>query len=472
MAQKFIACDREQELLLPPSLREWLPADHLVWFVLDAVAQFDLRAIFSGYRADGWGRPAHDPAMMVALLFYAYAIGERSSRAIERRCLEDVAVRVITANRRPDHATIARFRVRHQDALADLFGDVLALCARAGVVSVGTIAVDGTKIHANASRTQNRSYRELAREILDEADGVDAAEDVRFGERRGDELPPELGSQQSRRERLRELKRALDVEREQRADEQPPTRQARVAEAHRRLCEDWRAEVQVHAEWQQWYAERKSERTAEGRRMMGKPPLFRPVPPPEPAGKINVTDPDSQLVKGLHGWVQGYTAQAAATPEQIIVAADVIISGNERNRLEPMVDQACHELAAAGVDERPEVVLADAGFFNLGQIDRLRKRGMRPLVSPDASGRGQPGLTRRKPAYQQMRDQLVSTDGYELYRHRAQIIEPVFAHTKVVRRTDRFQRRGLRACRAEWRVIAATHNLLKLWRLTTPPLPA
>jgi transposase len=184
--------------------------------------QFDLRAIEAGYRADGWGQPAHDPAMMVALLLHACATGERSSRAIERRCCDDVAVRVITANLRPDHATIARFRVRHQDALADLFGDVLALCARAGVVSVGTIAVDGTKIRANASRTQNRSYRELAREILDEADEVDAAEDIRFGDRRGDELPPEMGSLESRRERLRELKRQLDAEREQRADSLPP----------------------------------------------------------------------------------------------------------------------------------------------------------------------------------------------------------------------------------------------------------
>ena len=153
--------------------------------------------------------------------------------------------------------------------------------------------------------------------------------------------------------------------------------------------------------------------------MMGKPPLSRPTPPSEPAGKINVTDPDSQLVKSLHGWVQGYTAQAAATPEQIIVAADVITSGNERNRLVPMVHQARYELAAAGVAETPEVVLADAGFFNLGQIDRLRQGGIRALVSPDASGRREPGLTRRKPAYQQMREELVSDDGYELYRRRA-----------------------------------------------------
>lgn len=169
MSQNFIACDREQELLLPPSLREWLPPDHLAWFMLDAVGEMDLAAFHASYRADGHGRAAHDPAMMVALLLYAYAIGERSSRRIERRCLEDVAFRVITANQAPDHATIARFRVRHERALGELFGEVLALCARGGLVSVGVIAVDGTKLHANASQHANRDYEQLAREILEEA---------------------------------------------------------------------------------------------------------------------------------------------------------------------------------------------------------------------------------------------------------------------------------------------------------------
>jgi len=169
MAQNFIACDREQALLLPPSLREWLPDDHLAWFVLDAVDAMDLRAFFAGYRDDGWGRAAHDPAMMVALLVYAYAVGERSSRRIERRCHEDVAVRVITANQAPDHTTIARFRQRHERPLGELFGDVLALCAEAGLVRVEVIAVDGTKVHANASQHANRDYEQLAREILEEA---------------------------------------------------------------------------------------------------------------------------------------------------------------------------------------------------------------------------------------------------------------------------------------------------------------
>ncbi len=196
MAQNFIACDREQELLLPPSLREWLPEDHLAWFVLDAVEAIDLKAFFAGYRDDGWGWAAHDPAMMVALLPYAYAIGERSSRRIERRCRDDVAVRVITANQAPGHTTIARFRQRHETALGDLFGEVLALCAEAGLVKVGVIAIDGTKVHANASQHANRDFEQLAREILAEAAEVDRLEDERFGEARGDELPPELSTAQ------------------------------------------------------------------------------------------------------------------------------------------------------------------------------------------------------------------------------------------------------------------------------------
>jgi transposase len=159
MPQNFLACDREQELLLPPSLRDWLPESHLAWCVIDAVGELDLAAFYASYRADGWGRAAHDPAMMVALLLYAYAIGERSSRRIERYCEHDVAFRVIAANRVPDHATIARFRVRHERALAGLFGEVLALCAEAGLVKVGVIAVDGTKVHANASPGRHARLR-------------------------------------------------------------------------------------------------------------------------------------------------------------------------------------------------------------------------------------------------------------------------------------------------------------------------
>ena len=213
MAQNFLSCDREQELLLPPSLREWLADDHLAWFVVEVVDELDLAAFYGGYRRDGHGRAAHDPAMMVALLVYAYAIGVRSSRAIERRCREDVAFRVIAANQVPDHATIARFRVRHETAIAELFGGVLELCAEAGLVQVGVVVVDGTRIAASAADRQTRSYGQIAKEILGEAAAIDAAEDDLYGDARGDELPPGFRNQGDRRTRLREAKQALEAKR-------------------------------------------------------------------------------------------------------------------------------------------------------------------------------------------------------------------------------------------------------------------
>ncbi len=221
MTQNFIAVDREQAFLLAPDVRDWLPDDHLAWFVLDAVAEMDLSAFYASYRRDGWGRPAYDPAMMVALLLYSYARGERSSRGIERRCGEDVAYRVITANQVPDHATIARFRRDHEDAIADLFTEVLALCAKAGMVNAGVIAVDGTKLHANASDRSNLTYEQIARELLERAEETDRAEDEHFGEQRGDELPPELRVSGDRRKRLAAARRLLDDEREAESEEVP-----------------------------------------------------------------------------------------------------------------------------------------------------------------------------------------------------------------------------------------------------------
>jgi transposase len=254
MAQKFIACDRERELLLPPSLREWLPEDHLVWFVLDAVDAMDLRSFLAGYREDGWGRAAHDPAMMVALLVYAYAIGERSSRRIERRCSEDGAVRVITAHQAPDHTTIARFRQRHERPLGELFGDVLELCAEAGLVHVEVIAVDGTKVHANASQHANRDYEQIAREILEEAAETDRLEDEQFGDCRGDELPRELSTAQGRRGWLREAKRRLDDRRAEEARPIPAARPQRLKEAKRRLDEELWTECQANAAYEAYRA--------------------------------------------------------------------------------------------------------------------------------------------------------------------------------------------------------------------------
>src|ERR687887_1859093 len=276
MAQNFLACDREQAYLMPPSLRDWLPADELAWCVLDAVAEMDLSAIYAGYRADGHGRAAHDPAMMVALLLYAYAVGERSSRGIERRCRADVAFRVIAANQAPDHATIARFRVRHQNALGELFGQVLGVCARAGLVSVGGIALDSTKMAANASGLANRTYEQIAAEILAEADAVDAAEDERFGAARGDELPAELADPVSRKARLREAKRRMD--------------------------EEHQAAQRAHQDKLQERAKREAEL---GRKLGGR----KPKPPGErvdPQARMNVTDLDSRSVRTPRGFIQGY----------------------------------------------------------------------------------------------------------------------------------------------------------------------
>ena len=210
MAQRFVACDREQLLLMPPDVREWLPADHFAWFVIDAVAAMDLEAFYAAYRADGRSRPAYEPAMMVALVLYAYARGMRSARVIERACVEDVAFRVIAAQQKPDHATIARFVERHQDALARIFGAVLVLCARAGLVGVNVVAIDGTKIAANACREATADYEQIAREILADAQAVDAEDDARFGDARGDELPAELADARGRRKWLSEAKRWLD----------------------------------------------------------------------------------------------------------------------------------------------------------------------------------------------------------------------------------------------------------------------
>ena len=467
MAQNFIACDREQELLLPPSLREWLPEDHLAWFVIDAVAAMDLTVFYASYRADGHGRAAHDPAMMVTLLIYAYAIGERSSRRIERRCIEDVAMRVICANQRPDHTTVARFRQRHEAALAGLFSEVLALCAESGLVRVGVVAIDGTKVHANASQHATRSYEEIAREILAEADAVDAGEDEQFGAARGDELPPELATAQGRRGWLREAKRRLDDKRAQEARPIARSRPDRLKEAKRRLEEEHDVECRANADYE---AYRARGRMKDGRRF-GRPP--NPYRPPEtPAGKINITDPDSRNVKTSRGWVQGYNAQAVCTEQQIVIAAEVTVDSPDFGHLEPMVATTEIELAAAGITSSPEVVLADAGYWHQAQMETLTGRGTVVLIPPDAGKRkgARPGWDGGPYAF--MRRVLASQRGGELYSKRQGMIEPVFAHTKFNRRMDRFQRRGRSAVRSEWRLITATHNLLKLYKHTTAPLAA
>jgi transposase len=438
MPQNFLGCDREQALLLAPSLRDWLDDDHLAWLVLDVVAEFDLAEFYGAYRADGHGRAAHDPAMMVALLLYSYALGQRSSRAIERRCHEDVPTRVICANQAPDHTTIARFRARHQDALAKTFTQVLALCARAGLVSVGVVALDGTAMAANASHEATRNYpaiREEVDRILGEAAAVDTAEDAQYGTARGDELPAELADRRSRLERLRRCREELEAE------------QAQVQAAYDDNL-TWRA---------QWEAEH-------GRKLGGRKPL-----PPDPDGlqkrSINTTDPDSRkIIRTGKTVVQGYNAQAVATAGQIIVAADLTQQANDSGQLEPMIGAALRELKRAGVEQQPETVLADGGYWNSQQIAALGQTGLQVIVPTKSATRTKARtLSPRQGIEAQRIDAVLEThEGAALYRQRQHIIETVFARTKFLRGITRFQRRGLAACRAEWQLIATGHNLLKL----------
>src|SRR5919112_1431577 len=328
MAQNFLACDREQSFLLPPDVREWLPEDHLAWFVIDAVAVMDTAAFYAAYREDGHGRAAYEPSMMLALMLYCWARGTRSSRAIERACVDDVACRVIAAHRRPDHATIARFVARHERALAGVFGEVLALCADAGLASVGVIAIDGTKVHANANRDRAMDYEELARAIVEEAVATDAAETaVLEDQRRAEEARP---IPRSRRQRLRESKRRLE--------------------------EELAVERDANAQYE---AYRARGRMKDGRRFVRPPNPRRP--PTVPAGKVNVTDPDSKLVHGMRGWIQGYNAQAACNEQHLILAAEVMTASPDFGHLEPMLTAARTELAAAGVNDAPGVLVADAG---------------------------------------------------------------------------------------------------------------
>ena len=376
-------------------------------------------------------------------------------------------MRVICANQRPDHTTIARFRQRHEAALAGLFGEVLALCAESGLVKVGVLAIDGTKVHANASQHATRNYEEIAREILAEADAVDAVEDERFGERRGDELPPELATAQGRRGWLREAKRRLDERRAAEARPIPRSRPDRLKEAKRRLDEEHEVECRANADYE---AYRARGRMKDGRRF-GRPP--NPFKPPEtPTGKINVTDPDSRNVKTARGWVQGYNAQAVCTEQQIVIAAEVTVDSPDFGHLGPMVSATRTELAAAGIEDAPEVVLADAGYWHQAQMESITGSGTVVLIPPDAGKRkgARPGWDGGLYAF--MRRVLAGDRGGELYAKRQGMIEPVFAHTKFNRRMDRFQRRGRSAARSEWRLMTATHNLLKLYKHTSAPLAA
>lgn len=432
MGYNFRPVERDQQYLLPPSIRDWLPEDHLAWFILDAVGELseaELAPLYARHRADGWGAAAFEPTMMAALLVYAYATGERSSRQIEARCRTDIAYRVITANQFPDHATIARFRANQAAALERLFGAVLALCARAGMGRLGLIALDGTRIAAATNLRANRTAAELEAEIraiLAEAAAVDAAEDEDHGpDRRGDEPPAGLATRSGRLERLREARRQLEAEAAERRHE-AAAREARRAEAE-----------------------------AEGRRPPGRPRTRERRAP-----QRNPTDPDSRPMKVPGGWLQGYNAQAAVSEDGLIVAADLAADGVDSHHLEPLVGQLRANIARAGFWGPLGDLVADAGYWNPERIAEVEASGgPRVLVDHD---RWRPP----PPARAEMLRRLGEPDGAARYARRATIVEPVFGEIKEARRFRRFSRRGLAACRSEWLLVCTSYNLRKLWRRT------
>jgi transposase len=507
MPQNFIESGREQGFLLPPDVRDWLPADHLAWFVIDAVRAMDLAGFYAAYRADGHGRAAYEPSMMVTLVLYANATKQRSSRAIECHCRQDVAYRVITGNVVPDHATIARFVVRHESALAGLFGEVLRLCDQAGLVKPGLVAIDGTRLAGNASREANREFEQIAREILAEHKATDEAEDERFGEARGDELPEQLRTPEGRREFfrqakdqrqrqetdtqepqsdaapeadegfefdaerivgrvqgregwLRDAKRQLEQRRWQDPDVISRSRSERLVLAAARLEADLDAERRGNEAYE---AYRAHGRMKDGRRFGGPP---KPYTPPEiPDGKVNVTDPDSKHIKANDTYVQGYNAQAVVDQGQIVLAAEITNSTVDWSQLDPMITATIAELERAGVSGRPETAIADTQYWNEQHMDEvIANKHVQVLIPPDSGTRHtpRPGWTGGR--YTWMRYVLASELGEQLYRKRKQMIEPVFGHTKHNRGVTRFHRRGRTAVRTEWRLLMATHNLTKLHR--------
>jgi hypothetical protein len=383
-------------------------------------------------------------------------------------CVEDVACRVIAAQQRPDHATIARFVERHERALAALFGEVLALCADAGLVTVGVIAIDGTKVAANASRDRTMSYDQIARTIIDAVLATDAAERERHGERRGDELPEIVASRQGREGWLRAARQRLEQQRADEARPVPRSRSQRLLDGKRRLEEELAFERHGNACYQ---AYRARGRMKNGRRM-GPNTTPKPYTPPDtPQGKVNLTDPDSKLVHGMRGWLQGYNVQAACNEQHLILAAEVMTASPDFGHLGPMVAADQAELTAAGVSDQPAVVVADAGYWHLDQMNEITGQGVAVLIPPDSSRRkhkpNRPGWNGG--AYDFMRMVLDSDRGGEFYKQRAQLIEPIFGHTKHNRGFTRFARRGRSAARTEWRLIATTHNLLKLHQHFTAP---
>ena len=521
MAFDYVAVDRDQQFLLPPSLRDWLAEDHLVWFVLDVVARVDTSGLHARHRRDGAGRRAYDPEMLLVLLVYAYCTGQRSSRQIERLCEVDVAYRVISANLVPDHTTIARFRQDHQAEAVQLFTDVLMLCAQCGLASVGVIAVDGTKMAGAGSLRANRTRDQIEKEVaamLAEANEVDAGEDDLFGGDRGDELPVELVDPSSRKARLDAALAELERARSARLAEQRAAA-ARHAAAEAAAARDGRSldgrdpagrEVKRAEDALRRQRERETARRAQvgraaaarGRKPSGAPPPVgggyrigraearlqrardaqtnrEQQPPQQPRSRsktsagsdetrVNVTDPDSRIMKTAQGWVQGFNAQAAVNEHGVVLAADVTQDATDFAQCLPMIAATQANLGAAGVTEPVGTMLFDAGYLSEANI--IAEGPTRLIATGKAWKLRRQNPTSGPPPHDAspiaaMEHQLRTPEGAATYTKRQHAVEPVFGTIKEQRGYRRFARRGLEAVQAEWQLIAAAHNIIKAYHL-------
>jgi len=427
MAKTYRPYVPEQDLLLPPSLRDWLPEGHLVYFVSDLIDQLDVSAITTVYEAEDRGYPPYHPVMMTKVLVYAYCVGVFSSRRIQRRLVEDVPCRVLAAGNTPDFRTIADFRKIHLTALQGLFEQVLTLARALGARRVGRVAIDGTKVKANASKHKAMSYQRMGEkqqqlrdevtQLLAQAEAADAAEDAQYGAgQRGDELPAELQRRESRLQRIREAKQVLE-------------------------------------------ARAKDAATAAGQ------PSASATP--DPKAQYNFTDPESRIMKGPDGFVQAYNAQVAVDDRQFIVGQTVTQATNDKQQLMPMITTIVRQSG-----DMPPQVLADAGYCsdaNLGAIAATtidayistRKQTHAERFGPCPRG----PLPKTATHVDRMARKLHTKAGKAIYAARKAIVEPVIGQIKQARGFRQFLLRGIEKVRGEWSLVCTTHNILKLYRL-------
>ena len=432
-------------------MREWLDKDDLVYFIMDVLEGLDLSHIYRQYDGAKGGQPPYEPQMMTALLFYAYCMGMPSSRRIEKATYHSVPFRVLTADQHPDHDTIAEFRKRHLKAMSGLFVEVLRLCQKMGLVKLGHVALDGTKVRANASKHKAMSYarmekkaRELEQEVarlLAEAEAIDAQEDARYGKgRRGDELPDDLRIRESRLKKIRQAMKELEHEAKTKVDEKR---------------EQMRHKEQALA------------KAGTKRRGVKRPKLDEK---PEPRAQRNFTDPDSRIMKdGATGsFQQSYNCQIAVDADkQIIVAGNVTQQANDKQQVAPVVEKLKENTGG----HKPKVMTADSGYFSRANAQLLERDGIDAYIATGRHRHSRPPPPARRGRIpnnatiaERMERKLRTVKGRCTYSKRKQIVEPVFGQIKEARGLRRFLLRGLDNVSAEWDLICLTHNLLKLFR--------